>query len=473
MLLGAGQPLACFAQANAYNLPDLGDSTANILTLSDEQKIGDSIMQEVRTDPAYLDDPELEEYLNKIGQRLVAASDRPAGKFTFFLVNDPTINAFAFPGGYIGVHTGLIMAAESESELASVLGHEIAHVTQRHIAQIFGKQKEGGLLMLASLLVAVLASGSSHGSEAALVMGQAGVLQSQLAYSRGFETEADRFGLQTLERAGFDPRGMVLFFERLQRSSRLYDDGTTPNYLRTHPLTQERISDMSGRVQQMPYRQVADSPEFTFVRAKLDAHKGMAVDAIRRLEDRITKHDDGPSHYALAQAYLRANRLDDARKQLAWLRRESVNTTFVEGLDAAIWLAAKKPGEAVAVLRKALQRYPGDYALTARLIGALLETGNGKEAAQLAGTQTRRNNKDQRMWALLARAESLNRHIAAQCRAQAEVFVLQGAYPAALEQLERARKVKDGDFYEQSAIDARYREVEALFKEAREERAGK
>lgn len=185
---------------------------------------------------------------NRIGHKLAAVSNNPGLDFDFFVVSDSTLNAFALPGGYIGVHTGLLLAAQTESEFASVLGHEIAHVTQRHIAQIVGKQSQSAMLMMASLLVAVLAARSnSDVSQAAIAAGQAGAIQSQLGYTRSFEREADRVGLETLESAGFDVRGMPGFFERLQRATRMYENNA-PAYLRTHPLTTERIADMENRV---------------------------------------------------------------------------------------------------------------------------------------------------------------------------------------------------------------------------------
>ncbi|MDR2881808.1 MAG: M48 family metalloprotease, partial [Azoarcus sp.] len=206
---------------SAHNLPNLGEVGVDDLSSAQERQLGEEIMREVRRDPSWLNDPEVEEYINRLGQRLVAASDDPGRAFEFFVIKNGMLNAFALPGGYIGVHSGLILAAQSESELAGVLGHEIGHVTQRHIAQLVGKQKQAMVVMLASILAAI-AAGDSRVAEAAVVSGVAGAQQAQLAYSRDFEREADRIGLQTLEAAGFDVRGMAGFFERLQRSTRLY-----------------------------------------------------------------------------------------------------------------------------------------------------------------------------------------------------------------------------------------------------------
>src|SRR5205823_1294781 len=173
--------------------------------------------------------------------------------FEFFVMRDHSINAFALPGGFVGVHTGLLTAADTESELASVLAHEISHVTQRHIARMLGQQQQ--------LQMPMLAAAAAQGA----------AVSQTLAYSRDFEREADRVGLQAVGAAGFDPRAMAAFFEKLQRSTRVSDDGSLPGYLRSHPVTTERIADAQNKAAAMPYRQHLDSPEFQLVRAKLRA----------------------------------------------------------------------------------------------------------------------------------------------------------------------------------------------------------
>jgi len=464
--------VALVPRVNAASLPDLGDVAASELSPQAERRLGESIIREIRwRDNAYLDDPEVEEYLSRLGQRLVASGPSPHQHFDFFVVRDGTLNAFALPGGYIGVHTGLILAAESESELASVLGHEIAHVTQRHIAQLVGKQGQASMVMLATMLVAVLAARSnSQISEAAVAAGQAGVLQSQLGYTRDFEREADRIGLQTLEGAGFDVRGMPGFFERLQRASRLYENNA-PSYLRTHPLTQERISDMGNRVGQMRYRQVPDSSDFGFVRAKLRAAAAAPLDAVREFEAAVAKSPDvAAAGYGLARAYLSSGRLGEAEKILESLRREQPPSPFLESLAAELRLAARDAAGAVKILEAATQRFPESRALRYARIDALLQADRAQEAAALARSGVQDRGDDARLWTFIARSEAALGHRTAQHRAQAEVYVLQGSLPAAIEQLEIARRAGDGDFYQLSAVDARMRELKAEERERREEK---
>lgn len=470
-ILAFALSLALTFPVHAYNLPDLGDVAATELSPAAERRIGEQIINQIRwREPSYLDDIEIEEYLNVLGQRLVAASNSPGLSFDFFAISDSTLNAFAMPGGYIGVHTGLLLAAQSESELASVLGHEIAHVTQRHIAQIIGKQSQSSLMMVASLLVAVLAASSSSDlSQAAIAAGQAGAIQAQLGYTRDFEREADRVGLDTLARAGFDVRGMPSFFERLQRATRMYENNA-PAYLRTHPLTTERIADMENRVAMLPYRQVADSDDFHLARAKLRANAGIPLDAVKDLEDRLQRTPrDSALAYGLARALLRVGRLEQARTQVEQLHAQLAPSSWVESLRAEIALAARQEDEAVSILEAALEKFPGQRSLVYALAHARIRAGQAARASEglrraLDGHQT-----DSRLWQLLSRAYAEQDRQAAQHRAQAEVYALRGSLPAAIEQLELARRAGDADFYELSAIDARQRELkQRALEEARE-----
>jgi predicted Zn-dependent protease len=235
----------------AQGLPELGEPSQAAFTPSQERLLGRSIMREARRDPTYYDDAEVTDYISRVGNRLAARGSDVRQEFEFFMMRDPQINAFALPGGFIGVHTGLIMAAQSESEMAGVVAHEISHVTQRHIARMINNQQSNQWLEIAALALAILAARSnSQVAEAAAAIGPALAVQQQLNFSRDFEREADRIGLQLLEKAGFDPQGMGQFFERLQRATRIYEGGA-PSYLRTHPVTFERIADMQNRAQEL------------------------------------------------------------------------------------------------------------------------------------------------------------------------------------------------------------------------------
>ncbi|MDP1897473.1 MAG: M48 family metalloprotease, partial [Sulfurimicrobium sp.] len=270
--------------AVAGELPDLGESSQAVFSLQQEQRIGESIMADIRASRELMRDAEVTDYLNALGARLIANSQDSARIFEFFALRDSTLNAFALPGGFIGVHSGLILSAQSESELASVLAHEISHVTQRHLARVIAGTQKNTLTTLAALAVAILAARSNpQVANAALVTAQATGVQSRLDYTREHEREADRIGLQVLNASGFDPRAMVDFFGRMQKYGRLYENNA-PVYLRTHPLTTERIADVENRVDALPYRQVPDSLDFQLVRAKLEAEEGLPQNAIKMFE---------------------------------------------------------------------------------------------------------------------------------------------------------------------------------------------
>lgn len=465
-------------QSIAQSLPDLGDNAAAELSPLAEQRLGVQIMREIRwRDPSYLRDAEVEDYLNRLGDRLVAAGAGAGLPFQFFGISDPSLNAFAMPGGNIGVHTGLIVAAQSESELAGVLSHEIAHVTQRHIARMVGKQSQTGLVMLAALLVAVLAAKSSvQASQAALSTGMATGLSTQLAYSRDFENEADRLGVQNLAAAGFDVRGMASFFERLQRQSRLYENNA-PAYLRTHPLTGDRITEMENRIGQMPYRQVPDSVDFQLVKAKLRVGEQPSRELLSELE--AAAHGATPalaSQYALVRAYLATRKLPEAERAMAELRKRAVVSAMIAGLEGDLRLAQGDKLGAAKIFRDGRARFPQARRLVYGELGALVDGGKPGEALAELKTELTTTPGDSYLWELRARAEAALGKRMAQHRSLAEVYAIRGNYAAAAEQLTLAQSAGDGDFFELSAVDSRLREVRALLaeqmKEAREARGG-
>jgi len=453
----------------AEGLPALGESSQMDMSPAMERRIGESIMMDIRRDPAWLDDVEVNSYLNRLGNRLAAQSEDSRQDFELFALRDATLNAFAMPGGFIGVHSGLILAAESESELASVLAHEISHVTQHHLARSVGAQGQGRVATLAALAVAFLASRSSPDlAIGAAVAGQAAGIQHQLNYSRDFEREADRFGVRLLERSGFDIRGMSAFFERLQKYGRLYENNA-PGYLRTHPLTTERLADLSNRIQGRPYKQVADSLEFQLVRAKLRAQDGAPRDAVAEFEARLkTRKFSGSEaavRYGLVQSQLRAGNPVAAERELAELRRLKIVSPMIETLAAQLRLKQNDAAGAVKLLRAAQARYPQERAVMYGLVEALLALKAPQDALAVASDDLQSYVSDASMHALQARSYAMLGQRLQQHRAQAEAYALQGQLAAAIEQLELAQKSVDGNFYEQSQVDARLRQFRARFEE--------
>ncbi|MEW6165069.1 MAG: M48 family metalloprotease [Pseudomonadota bacterium] len=446
----------------ADGLPDLGELERGGLSVPAERRLGERYMREIRRDPAYLDDPEVADYIGTLGQRLAVHAHGARTGFEFFIVRDAMLNAFALPGGYIGVHSGLVLSARSESELAGVLAHEVSHVTQSHLARMFGRQGESQLVSLLSLAVAVLAARSNPDvAVGAAMAGQAAGIQQQLNYSRDFEREADRFGLELMERAGFDTRGMASFFERMLQFGRLYENNA-PGYLRTHPLTTERISDMENRIAQRPYRQVPDSVEFGLVRAKIKAYESTPGDAVADFAAQLRSGKyarETDTRFGHAHALLRDNKLAAADAEIAVLRRLKLESPLLEHLAAQARVKHKDVAGALGILQEAVKRYPHARALTHALIEAKVSAGETAGALALTEKELQLTPGDARLNALQAKIYAALGRRLPQHRAQAEAYLAEGNLDGAIEQLELARRAGDGNFYEESQVDARLREL--------------
>jgi predicted Zn-dependent protease len=458
--------LLCLAPAVfADGLPDLGDLSQTDFSPAMEKRTGETIMRDIRLhEPGYINDPEINGYLNSLGARLLNKDSTTHQDFDFFALRDPSLNAFAMPGGYIGVHSGLITATRSESELAAVLAHEISHVTQHHLARQISGQTQGQLPMLLALAVAILAArNNSDLAQGALMTGQAASIQHQLNYSRDFEREADRLGLQLLENAGFDVRAMVDFFERLQKYSRLYENNA-PGYLRTHPLTSERIADMANRIQALPYRQVADSLDYLLIRTKLQANEGTPQDAVTEFSSQIREHkyrNETAARYGLAQALMRAQNYTKATQEIDTLHKSKAASPMIESLAADLRNKQNDPAGALTILRAAHLRYPQARGLNYSLADTLLLAKQPQEALSFIQEDLQNYPSDAHMQTLLARTYATLGNPLQQHRAQAEAYALQGQLLMAIEQLQLAQKLgeKSNDYFEQSKIDARLREL--------------
>ncbi len=458
--------------ALADGLPELGEASQTTLSPLQERLLGESIMREIRADPSYLDDPPLAEYLNTLGYRLISSSDAPKTGLELFAIRDNEINAFSLPGGFIGVNTGLILLAQNESELASVLAHEIGHVTQHHIARILATQKWSLATSLAGIAVAILAARSNAQlSQAAMVGAQAAAVQNQLNFTREHEQEADRIGFQTLNSAGFDVRAMPAFFERMQKAIR-FVEGNAPSYLRTHPLTFERIADMQNRVQNVPYRQVADSQDFQFLRARLRAQEESPKDAITYFENSLQEKkysNEASQHYGLAIALLRAKNPERAEKELLQLRKIAQPSPLIELVAGEIKLAQGKSAEAAAIYQAALKSYPQYRPLVYASSNVFLINHQPQEALKLISDQLQFYPQDYHLYLLQAKSYAMLDKKLLQHKSQAEAYYFLGNLRGAVEQLQIAQKSGDGDFYQLSAVESRLKELRTLEAEARKQ----
>ncbi|MFZ5522612.1 MAG: M48 family metalloprotease [Pseudomonadota bacterium] len=463
--------LLCFSPwAVSDGLPDLGDASQIVLTPLQERQIGQQSMMEIRASKQYLDDPEISDYLNQLGSKLVENSNEPGLGFEFFAINDLSINAFAMPGGFIGVNSGLLLTVQSESELAAVLSHEIAHVTQHHLARMIAGQQGDGLASMAALAVAILAARTSpQVTEAAIASVQARAIQKQLDFTRANEQEADRIGLDILQKSNFNTHSMPEFLARLQKATRLLDNNA-PNYLRTHPITTDRVADIENRLQKQPYRLVPDSLDFQLVRTKLISSQKTAVGAIAYFSDALGSQKHGnpiAQRYGLVGALLRNNEVGRAAQELDTLRKlarsapASRYNAMIETLAGQVQRAGNNPAATLALYRTATQNFPQHRALIYDYSDLLIQNGQAEAAAKLLAAQIIRHPSDTTLYDLQARAYAMQGKVLEQHQAQAYSYAWQGRLYAALEQLELAKQA-GGSFYQLSTVESDMRELREM-----------
>lgn len=445
--------------ADPIELPDLGDAASAVISPAQERKLGEEFMRRARRSLAFVNDPEVAAYLDDLGRRLVARSDDPGMAFRFFAIDDSTVNAFAVPGGFIGVHTGLLLAAQSEAELASVLAHEIAHVTQRHIPRMLADQQRS-MPAMAALLAAVLLAG--HGAEGAVALTAATMAQKGINFTRAAEEEADRIGIRLLAGAGFDPRAMPAFFERMQRINR-HNETNLPEFLRTHPVTTARIADSRARAERFPYRQVPDSLEFRLVQAKLRAGApGDPADIARAFADNLTQGRGAHAQaerYGYALALLRAREYGEARAQARRLIEQAPGNPFYRMLQADVEIAAGRRDGGLALYARAYEDEPSYYPLAVSYARALLADQRPGRAEPIIREALKRRPDDPTLYQLLSQASGALGHYAEAHRAMAEHYYLNGSPGAAIEQLEMASRRAGDNYYLQASIEARLQAI--------------
>ncbi|GAB1231674.1 M48 family metalloprotease [Ferrigenium sp. UT5] len=458
LLLLVAPPLA------ADGLPDLGDESQTVISPLVERQIGEQSMLQIRASDRYLDDPELTNYLNRLGRRLVANSSEPGQPFEFFVMDDAAINAFAMPGGFIGVNTGLILLTQTESELASVLSHEISHVTQHHLARMVSGQKYDSLAALATVAVAILAARSNpDAAQAGIIGAQGGLIQHQLNFTREYEKEADRIGVGLLQRSGFDPYAMPSFFERLQKATRLIE-GNAPSYLRTHPLTLERVADVGNRVQQIPFRLVEDTLDFQLMRARVVASQRTPQDAISYFEQALGDQKYGnplAQRYGLVLALLRNRETTRAGREMDTLYRTAPPNATITTLLGIIRQKEWQDQRVTEFYRAALKNHPHHLALILDYVSVLLNQQQYAEALALLDKEIARDENNAKLYELQARAYTALRRPQEAHHVLAYYEILHGNLRGAVEQLELAKRAGN-DYYQLSIIETelkQYREI--------------
>ena len=448
--------------AFANELPDLGDSSQLILSVKEEQSTASAILKEVAESPEIVHDVEVIDYLKNLGDRLVAYSPNKRQQFNFFVVADTSINAFAMIGGVIGVHTGLLLASSNESEVASVLGHEIAHVTQRHLARMIAKQRNDSFKTIAGLALALLvARANPQLSAGTMTVYSAMGVQKELDYTRDHEKEADRVGLQILTDAGFDGRSMVSFFNSLQRGTR-FSEGAAPSFLRTHPISTERIADIGNRVKEAPYKQIPDNPDFLFIKSKLRASNGTPQSAIDEFEGAIKNGhyiNEVSERYGLAIAYIRKNDFVKASREVEWLKLNAKRSALIETLACKLEVLTNQPAQALHQYLKALNVYPNYRALIYGLAEHYLIINKPEKAIHLINDKINIYPDDNYFYELLSKAYAKEGKELLQYQMQSEAYYRKFNLSRAIEQMELAVKSKDGNFYQKSIVEARLKQL--------------
>ena len=465
--LGLGAPL-CQAQMT-YDLPEMGDSSSTILSAEDELRIGKEMLHQLTANGAIIDDRIINEYIQHLGSQIAAGTNSSTTRFTFFVVNASSINAFAMPGGFIGVHAGLLLASKSENEVASVLAHEIAHVTQHHIARSVEQVNKMNLPMTAAVIAAILLGGQDpQMANAAMAAALGGSQQMQLNFTRANEHEADRVGMHLLAASDYDPRGMAAFFSRLQHETR-YSGSGIPEFLSTHPVTTTRIAEAEERAANYPPKRTDDSPYYPLVLARL---RLLFADSPAVLLKQVEAKSTSSGKPSEAEAYLQAlihEKLGNTSTSRAIYKKLLANAperiAFIHGL-AELESAQGNTHEAVALYKRGLKSYPGNALLTLSLAEVLISKGDYPLARELLEQQLVRDPSSSESYRLMAKLEALSGNKAASHIAQAEYYYLLGEPHSAIDQLNTARRQGSLDFYHTSRIEARLQQIEDELKRA-------
>ncbi len=455
------------AMAQPVGIPSMGVASAAELSPGLERTLGDAIMEQGRRDPTYIADPDVLQYLTDMGRSLARHADSAIDRVNVFALRDPQINAFALPGGYIGINSGLVVAAGSESELASVVAHEIGHVMQRHIARGMTQSAQTGHAMMAALAGALLAalSGSADLAMGVAAFGQAAAVDRYLGFSRQAEREADHAGLHMMTQAGYDPEGMARMFERLENVSRLNQGAGGNAYTSTHPLSTQRMSDVQNRSMGTARRTHTSSEAFWYVRAKLRIEQARAGQALRRAEEVLqaeTRQTTGVQRsaawYGLAYAASKRRDFAQAGQALAKAREGGHESPQIAGFEIRLALAQGEPDRTLQLGRQASQRWPDSQGVALAQIEAL--QANGRDTDAVAALQSRLEQWPEvpRLWQLLAQSQERLGQRAPARKSMAQFYELTGALPAAVDQLQQARAMST-DFYEQSELDVRIRQM--------------
>ena len=447
----------------ANNLPELGDYSSSKISESDEIFIGRQILFQVNQSDSIIRDIEISDYLDSLGKRLINASTDPAKKIEFFIVSDPSINAFAMLGGVIGVHSGLFLASNTESELASVISHEIAHINQKHISRFLLQQERASYQSTFIMAVALLLARSNPQlASTAMAGASAGSVQGALDFTRENEKEADRVGIQTLNNAGFDVRGARDFFTTLKQANQ-FSGGAAPAFLQTHPITSNRINDIEDRLKDFPYKQRVDNQTFHYVKGKLKALLDNKEDTKNILEKNIKNKiyiNEGGERFALAYIYLIDNEFIKSYEQMQWLFDNEQSNPMLSQLYINYLIKINKVTEAKKIYEQNLNFFPSNRSFIYGLADLYLETQDSEKAIKLLKENEQKFSQDPILYKLFAKGYANQGKKLLQYENLAEAAYYNFNLQEAIIRMDLAIKANDGDFYQKSRVESRLKKFQ-------------
>ncbi len=466
--------LVTFQAAAQSALPTLGDRISGTVSLEEEYRLGRQFLAQIRRSAPTIADSLLNSYLESITYRLASRSELKDHRLSFVIIDSDTLNAFAAPGGVIGVNTGLFLHAENEAEFASVIAHEIAHVSQRHFARGVDEAETSRIPNLAALLasVVVMATSDSQHGAAAITAAQGMALSNQLRFSRSNEAEADRTGQNTMFNANLDPAAMASLFERLMALNRL--GSRPPEFLLSHPVTESRVADARSHARRYPPREYSDSLEYRLMRARVVNHYAedkevLVAEYERQRDEQRSEVEQDAFVYGLAVAYWENEQYALAEQTLAELLAKEPNRISYLVTQAEILIGQNEEGRAIALLRRHREINPGNHAVAMTLADALISARNYDEAALVLDEHGKVRPDDHHIWFQLAEVQGQAGNISKVHMARAEYFILLEDFNAAWEQLRYALQIKQEEgasLAEQARLLQKVNELEQLVRES-------
>lgn len=458
-------------RANDIKLPLLGDSTSGIVSYQQEHELGRAWLQIFRSRVGTHDDPQLKDYLEQLIFKLAVHSELTDRRLELIVINNPSMNAFAVPGGVIGAHTGLFLYAQNEHQLASVLAHELGHLSQRHFARRIANQRANTFTSMAGLLagLVLIATVGSDAGMAAMTASQAVAMDNSLRYSRQNEQEADRVGIATMYRAGMDPSAVAAMFDRMLAATR-YTGHRPPEFLLTHPLTEKRIADALNRLGKYPKRTFEDNIEYHLMRARaliaIDDNPQRSLNRFQSELDGYTKSQSA-AKYGLALALSKLGQHDDARTLLRSLLKEDPQRLTFLIASISTERAAGNYQQALDEIAALGPHYPDNYPLQMELAETLLASHKYGESEQVLERLVKNRRTDPDIWYQLAETSGLAGDISGVHVARAEYFLLTGVYDKARQHLGYALKLVQADFKSSAVIRQRLRDLDEMERKSR------